>query len=106
MATFKNATVAIPDTDTSYATLYTATGTTVIHAVYISNNSVGANADVILEVVDSSSAINIPILDRVPLRANTTLMLEKPINLEASDSVRIKSPTGCAITAFASVMEV
>jgi len=106
MATFKNATVAIPDTNTNYSTLYTATSTTVIHTVYISNNSVGANADVILEVVDNSATINIPILDKVPLRANTTLVLEKPINLEANDSLRMKSNTGCPITAFASVMEV
>ena len=78
MATFKNATVAILDTNTSYATLFTASGTTVIHAVYISNNSVGSNAEVVFEVVDSSATINIPLLDKVPLRANTTLVLEKP----------------------------
>lgn len=106
MATFKNATVAIPDSNTNYSTVFTATGTTVVHAMYISNNSIGANAEIILEVVDNSASINIPILDKVPLRANTTLVLEKPINLEASDSVRIKSSTGCPITAFASVMEV
>lgn len=106
MATFKNATAIIPDASTSYATIYSASGTTVVHAIYISNNSVGGNAEVVLEVVDSSAGVNIPILDKVPLRANTTLMLEKPINLEASDSVRIKSNTGVAITAFASVMEV
>ena len=106
MATFKNATTTIADADTNYNTLYTASNTTVIHAVYISNNSVGGNADVVLEVVDNSASLNIPILDKVPLRANTTLVLEKPINLESGDSVRIKSNTGVAITAFASVMEV
>lgn len=106
MATFKNATAKILNTDTGYSTIYTASGTTVVHAIYISNNSIGSNAEVVLEIVDSSTSVNIPILDKVPLRANTTLMLEKPINLEASDSVRIKSNTGVAITAFASVMEV
>jgi uncharacterized Fe-S cluster-containing protein len=106
MATFKNATVAIPDTNTNYSTLYTASNTTVIHAVYISNNSVGSNAEVVFEIVDNSATVNIPILDKVPLRANTTLVLEKPINLESGDSVRMKSNTGCPITAFASVMEV
>jgi hypothetical protein len=106
MATFKNASASIPNTDTNYANIFTATGTTVIHAVYISNNSVGSNADVVLEVVDSSATTNIPVLDKVPLRANTTLVLEKPINLETSDILRIKSNTGTPITAFASVMEV
>jgi hypothetical protein len=106
MATFKNATVAISDSNTNYSTLFTAGGTTVIHAVYISNNSVGSNAEVVFEIVDSSATVNIPILDKVPLRANTTLVLEKPINLESGDSVRMKSNTGCPITAFASVMEV
>jgi hypothetical protein len=105
MATFKNANVKILDTDTGYSTLYTAAGPAVVHAIYISNNSIGGNAEVVLEVVDNSAGVNIPILDKVPLRANTTLMLEKPINLEASDGVRIKSNTGVAITAFASVME-
>lgn len=106
MASFKNATTAVPNTDTNYHTVYTAANTTIIHSIYISNNSIGSNAEVVLEVVDNSASINIPILDKVPLRANTTLMLEKPINLEASDSIRIKSSTGCPITAFASVMEV
>lgn len=106
MATFKNATVSIADSDTTYSTVYSASGIAVIHAVYISNNSIGGTAEVTLEVVDDSSGVNIPILDKVPLRANTTLVLEKPINLETSDSLRIKSSTGVAITAFASVMEV
>lgn len=106
MATFKNATKAIAATDTNYSTVYTAPGMAVIHAMYISNNSIGSNAEVTLEVVDDSAGFDIPILDRVPIRANTTLVLEKPINLETGDSIQIKSATGVAITAFASVMEV
>lgn len=106
MAIFKNATAIIPDTNTDYTTIYTASTTTVIHAMYISNNSIGGNAEVMLEVVDDSASTNISILDKVPLRANTTLVLEKPINLESSDSLRIKSNTGVPITAFASVMEI
>jgi hypothetical protein len=106
MATFKNATTSIAAADTTFSTVYTAPGIAVIHAMYISNNSIGSNAEVTLQVNDGSSGIDIPILDRVPIRSNTTLVLEKPINLETGDSIKIKSATGVAVTAFASVMEV
>jgi uncharacterized protein with NRDE domain len=106
MPVFKNKSLKISDTDQNFNTLCTADSATVIHSIYISNNSVGANAEIVLEVVDGSTMVSVPILDRVPLRANTTLMLEKPINLESTDSVRVKSSTGCPITVFASVMEV
>jgi uncharacterized Fe-S cluster-containing protein len=48
----------------------------------------------------------ITLLDNIPLRANMTLVLEKPINLETGDSIRVKSSTGCPITIFASIMEI
>jgi hypothetical protein len=106
MATFTNANAIIADTVQSYVSLYSATSATVIHAIYISNNSIGSNAQVTMELLDNTANLTIPILDSVPLRANTTLVLEKPINLKTNDSIRLKSVTGCAITAFASVMVV
>jgi uncharacterized Fe-S cluster-containing protein len=106
MAVWKNATTKIEDAVTDFSTLYTAETATIIHAVYISNNSVGSNADIIFQVLDNSAEVTITLLDKVPLRSNTTLVLEKPINLETGDSIRVKSNTGCPITVFASLMEI
>jgi uncharacterized Fe-S cluster-containing protein len=106
MAVWKNATTKIQDTVTAFSTLYTAETATIVHAVYISNNSVGSNADIVFQVLDDSAESTITLLDNVPLRANMTLVLEKPINLETGDSIRVKSSTGCPITVFASVMEI
>lgn len=106
MATWKNATTKIEDTVRDFSTLYTAQTATIVHAVYISNNSIGSNANLIFQVLDNTLEIEITLLDKVPLRANTTLVLEKPINLETGDSIRVKSDTGCPITVFASIMEI
>jgi uncharacterized Fe-S cluster-containing protein len=106
MAIWKNATTKIEDTVRDFSTLYTAETATIVHAVYISNNSIGSNASLIFQVLDDSAEVTITLLDKVPLRANMTLVLEKPINLEIGDSIRIKSDTGCPITVFASIMEI
>ena len=77
--TFKNAGVAVGNSAT---TIYTAPGSTtgVIHAVYI------------MKTVD------------VP--ADSTLVIEKPINLEAGDILKAVASTAGDLQAFASVLEI
>ena len=102
--TFKNAGVAIGDSAT---TLYTAPAATtgIIHAIYISNIDGTNDATVDITVTDSSAGTTFHIMKTVDVPADSTLVIEKPINLEAGDILKaIASATG-DLEAFASILE-
>ena len=91
-SSFKNAGLDVGVLDSSAGDIYTASGsgvTAVIHAVYISNLSATNDAKVNVKVtIDGGStfrhvgrSLNVP--------ANNTLVLDKPINLESSDKIKI-----------------
>ena len=91
--TFKNAGVAVGNSAT---TIYTAPGSTtgVIHAVYISNVDGTNDATIDLYVTDTSAGSDFYILKTVAVPADSTLVLEKPINLEAGDAITVQASTG------------
>ena len=102
--TFKNAGVAIGTTDT---TLYTApAGTTgIIHAIYISNVDGTNDASVDIMVTDTSAGQTYHIMKTVEVPADSTLVIEKPINLETGDILKVKASVASDLEAFASVLE-
>tara|TARA_A100001011_G_scaffold185340_1_gene194085 strand:+ start:1256 stop:1579 length:324 start_codon:yes stop_codon:yes gene_type:complete len=102
--TFKNAGVAI---GTSATTLYTApAGTTgIIHAIYISNVDGENDASVDITVTDTSAGNTFHIMKTVLVPADSTLVIEKPINLETGDVLKVKASAASDLEAFASVLE-
>ena len=102
--TFKNAGVAI---GTSATTLYTApAGTTgIIHAIYISNVDGNNDATIDITVTDTSAGQTYHIMKTVEVPADSTLVIEKPINLEAGDILKVKASSASDLEAFASVLE-
>tara|TARA_A100001011_G_C14145409_1_gene771635 strand:- start:745 stop:1068 length:324 start_codon:yes stop_codon:yes gene_type:complete len=102
--TFKNAGVAI---GTSATTLYTAPASTtgIIHAIYISNVDGTNNASVDITVTDTSAGQTYHIMKTVEVPADSTLVIEKPINLEAGDVLKVKASAASDLEAFASVLE-
>ena len=103
--TFKNAGVAVGDSAT---TIYTAPASTtgVIHAVYLSNIDGTNDVDVDLFVTDTSAGSAFHIFKSVVVRANSTLVIEKPINLEAGDALKATASAASDLQAFASVLEI
>ena len=103
--TFKNAGVAVGDSAT---TIYTAPASTtgVIHAVYLSNIDGTNDVDVDLFVTDTSAGSDFHIFKSVVVRANSTLVIEKPINLEAGDALKATASAASDLQAFASVLEI
>ena len=113
-SSFKNAGLDVGVLDSSAGDIYTASGsgvTAVIHAVYISNLSATNDAKVNVKVtIDGGStfrhvgrSLNVP--------ANNTLVLDKPINLENNDKIRIYADpnpdsSSVDVEAFASILEV
>ena len=103
--TFKNAGVAI---GTSATTLYTApAGTTgIIHAIYISNVDGTNDASVDITITDTSAGQTYHIMKTVEVPADSTLVIEKPINLETGDILKVKASSASDLEAFASVLEI
>jgi hypothetical protein len=103
-SSFKNAHAAI---GTSATTIYTCDGglnSAVVHGLFFSNTHGAATVSVTLELVDHSATASRKILDTVPVPPNTTLSVDKPINLEPYDSIRATA-TSAYCDAVASVLE-
>jgi len=105
MNTFKNAGSAI---GTSRTTLYTCPAATqaVIHALYISNIDGSNDADVSIEVTVDGGSTYFHIGKTVPVPADATLLLDKPINLEAGDILGLTASVAGDLEVFASVLEI
>jgi|TARA_B110000908_G_C10153186_1_gene402367 hypothetical protein len=103
--TFKNAGVAI---GTSRTTVYTAPSATqsVIHALYISNIDGVNDASVTVEVTIDGGTTYRHIAKTVPVPADATLLLDKPINLEAGDILGLTASATGDLEVFASILEI
>ena len=102
---FKNAGVAIGNTNTTLYTCPVST-TTVVHAVYISNVDGTNDATVDILVTDNSLGSDFYIMKTVDVPADSSLVIEKPINLEANDILICKASAAGDLEAFASVLEI
>ena len=70
----------------------------------IANKHATSNVQITLKVYDNSATSDNIVLSKVPIPPNTTLSLDKPINLEADDALKVAAThTDCEI--FASVLE-
>lgn len=102
---FKNAGISVGTTRT---TLYQCPNgaTSVIHALYITNIGINANAAVDIEVTIDGGTTYKHIGKGTPIPLESTLTLEKPINLESGDIIALKASSVDSIEAFASILEI
>lgn len=102
---FKNAGTSIGDTNT---VLYTCpTGkSAVIHALYISNidGAVQGNVDIKITVDGGTTYRHVG--KNIPVPPDSTLTLEKPINLESDDKIAFVCDQADVLEVVASIMEV
>ena len=104
--TFKSAATG---SRTALTTMYTCPSATsaVVHAIYLSN--IDGTNDATVSVAISGSA-NFDhrsyILKTVDVPADSTLVIEKPINLEAGDVLKAVASANGDLQAFASVLEI
>ena len=105
MNTFRNAGVAI---GTSRTTVYTTPAATqsVIHALYISNVDGVNDGSVTIEVTIDNGTTYRHIAKTVPVPANSTLVLDKPINMEAGDILGLTASVDGDLEVFASILEI
>jgi hypothetical protein len=111
-SSFKNAGMSVVTTDNSSANLYTASGVTaVVHAVYISNKSSTNTAKVDVKVTTDGGSTFYHVGKSLEIDVNNTLVLDKPINLETNDIIRIVAELNIDssspdVEAYASILEI
>ena len=109
---FKNAGMSVVTTDDASANLYTASGVTaVVHAVYISNKSSTNTAKVDVKVTTDGGSTFYHVGKSLEIDVNNTLVLDKPINLETGDIIRIVAELNIDssspdVEAYASILEI
>ena len=104
--TFKNAATG---STTTLQPIYTCPVSTtgVVHAIYISN--VDGTNDATIDISISGSAnfdTRRYLMKTVDVPADSTVILEKPINLGAGDKLETKASANSDIDVFASILEI
>ena len=113
-STFKNAGLDVGVLDNSTGDIYTATGsgvTAVIHAVYISNLSSTNVAKVNVKVTIDGGSTFRHVGRSLEVDVNNTIVLDKPINLENNDKIRIYADpnpdsSSVDVEAYVSILEI
>ena len=110
---FKNAGLDVGVLDDATGNMYTAGGsvTAVIHAIYISNLSATNSAKVNVKVTIDGGSTFRHVGRSLEVPANNTLVLDKPINIESSDILRIYADpnpdsSSVDVEAYASILEI
>ena len=104
--TFKSAATG---SRTDLLALYTcpAATTAVVHAIYLTN--VDGTNDATVNIAVSGSAYfdtRRYLLKTVDVPADSTIVIEKPINLGAADKLETQASANDAIDVFASILEI
>ena len=112
-STFKNAGLDVGVLDDATGNMYTAGGsvTAVVHAVYISNLSSTNSAKVNVKVTIDGGSTFRHVGRSLEVPANNTLVLDKPINLENNDILRIYADpnpdsSSVDVETYASILEI
>jgi len=103
--TFKNAGIAVGNSAT---TLYTCPANTkaVIHSLFLSNIDGVNNVTATVEASIDGGSTYRHIIKLVDVPAKSTLVLDKPINLAASDVIRCTAGAAGDLEAVASILEI
>ena len=104
--TFKSAATG---STTDLATFYTcpAATTAVVHAIYLSNVDGTNDASVSISVSGSANfSTRRYLLKTVDVPADSTVVIEKPINLGAADKLETQASANDDIDVFASILEI
>ena len=110
-STFKNAGAALGTSDSG--AVYTAGGSVyaVIHALYISNHETSESINVHVKVTIDGGSTFRHVGKGLSVPANNTLVLDKPINLENNDKIRIYADpnpdsSSVDVEAYVSILEI
>jgi len=103
---FKSAATTL--STTSRTDLYTAPASTtsVVHNLTIANIDGTNSATITIEVYKSAATTYYKLAYLVPVPAGSTLIFDKPINLETGDKISLTASASNALSGFVSVMQI
>tara|TARA_B100000809_G_C15023072_1_gene489162 strand:+ start:170 stop:499 length:330 start_codon:yes stop_codon:yes gene_type:complete len=90
---FKNTSTTVATADTM-ETMYTAPGSvtgSIVHAIYIANKHLTSAIVCSLVLADNSASTEKYIMKDITVFRNTSLVVDKVVNLEPSDSLKLQS---------------
>lgn len=102
---FKNAGAAISTTRTVVYTCPSGSQA-VIHALFISNISDSTDGLVDIEITVDGGTTYFRAGKNIPIPSNSTLTLDKPINLESGDKLALKANQSDLLEVVVSILEV
>jgi hypothetical protein len=112
-STFKNVGALINTNDTVASDVYTAPAATyaVIHSLFLSNHSSLSIAKIDVKVTTDGGITFYNVLKSASIEQNNTLIIDKPINLEPLDKLRVvvllnEDSTVPVVHCFASILEI
>ena len=103
---FKNAGATLSTTNRT--SIYVCPGgtTAILHAIYISNIDGTNSVDDTVEATIDGGSTYVKIGNLLPVPARSTLVLDKPVNLEATDILAVTASVASDLDVFMSVLEV
>ena len=101
---FKNKAVAAGTSPTTVYTVPAAT-TAVIHAIHLANIDGTNSVKVDITWVDTSATATWTLLYQAPLPAGSTLSFDKPVNLEATDVLKVTTSAAGDVHCTIAVLE-
>lgn len=103
--TFKNQGAALT---TGGAVVYTAPGSTtsIIHSCYVSNIDGANSADVTIKARATSGDTYYHVAKTIPVPADSTLVLDKPIDLEATGDIHMTASANSDLEVVLGILEI
>ena len=102
---FINAAKAIGNSATTVYTVPSAT-TGIVHAIYVSNIHATNDGTIDILVTDTSASATFHVAKNISVPQGSSVVFEKPINLEATDILKLTANAASTIEAFASILEI
>ena len=103
--TFVNASNAISSSGTVIYTCPSAT-TAVIHSVFISNVSASSSDTIEIKMTSSARSSTYHIGKNIPIAVGSSLILDKPIVLQASDTLTFTSGANSTLEATLGILQI
>ena len=100
---------AATGSNTAITPMYTcpASTTAVVHAMYLSNIDGTNDADISVSISGSANfSTRSYLLKTVQVPADSTVVIEKPINLGAGDKLETQASANNDVDVFASILEI
>ena len=92
---------------TAATTFYTSPASTVsiVHSLYLSNTDASNSVRATIQLYDNSAASTLSIVSNAIIGPGSSLILDKPVNLEESDALKISASEANKLEAVGSILQ-